>query len=192
MKKILCFFLAFFLLIQPLIADDRNNADQVLKNAIEAVVKLLRDQHIDKEAKRSGVMEIIESVFDFKLMAKLTLGKKHWPRLKPNEKKEFVKLFIKQLENTYYSETKFFSEEMIEFEKPKKVKKRIHILTRVFPKDKKIEILYKLYNTHGTWKIYDAEIQGVSIISSFRAQYKQFLNKGTVSDFLKKMRSMDK
>ena len=46
---------------------------------------------------------------------------------------------------------------------------------------------YKLYKSEHTWKIYDVEIQGVSIIISYRAQFTAILENGTIDDLLLKM-----
>jgi phospholipid transport system substrate-binding protein len=48
-------------------------------------------------------------------------------------------------------------------------------------------MLYKLYETNNSWKIYDVEIEGVSIIRSFRAQFNEILQKGTFDELLQKM-----
>ena len=46
---------------------------------------------------------------------------------------------------------------------------------------------YKLYKSKKDWKIYDLEIQGVSIIRSYRSQFSSILESGTVDDLLLKL-----
>jgi phospholipid transport system substrate-binding protein len=48
-------------------------------------------------------------------------------------------------------------------------------------------MLYKLYSADNTWKIYDVEIEGVSIIRSYRSQFNEILQKGTFDELLQKM-----
>ena len=48
-------------------------------------------------------------------------------------------------------------------------------------------MLYKFYNANNSWKIYDIEIQGVSIIRSYRSQFNEILQRGTIDDLLDKM-----
>jgi phospholipid transport system substrate-binding protein len=67
------------------------------------------------------------------------------------------------------------------------VKKKIHTPTYLVSKDKKISILYKFYKAQKNWKIYDLEIQGVSIIRSYRSQFSSILESGTVDDLLLKL-----
>ncbi|MFQ5559191.1 MAG: phospholipid-binding protein MlaC [Nitrospinota bacterium] len=178
-------FLTGFL-AQPVFAGPESNAEQQLKTAVGLVAAFMKDQTLDGETRRSKVMDVINSAFDFPLIAKLTLGKRDWPKFNREQKKEFVQLFTRQLENTYYSETDFFAENTIQFEQPVRKKRKIEILTKISQKE--VELLYKLYNSRGKWRIYDVEIQGVSLISSFRAQYRQFLKTGTIEEFLEKIR----
>jgi len=46
---------------------------------------------------------------------------------------------------------------------------------------------YKLYHSESEWKIYDVEIQGVSIIRSYRSQFSEILKNGTIDDLLLKL-----
>lgn len=189
MKKILLVAISLLILALPARADELKDAHKVVKNSVDSVVSLLENKNIDEEMRRERVMGVIKGVFDFDLMAKLTLGRDNWGRFTPQEREEFVFLFSKELENTYYGKTEFFSGEKIAYGEPTQVDGKVHIPTTVLLKDEKIEVTYKLYKTGGDgWRIYDAAIQGVSIISSFRSQYNQFLSKNSVGDFLKELK----
>ena len=48
-------------------------------------------------------------------------------------------------------------------------------------------MLYKLYKSKADWKIYDVEIQGVSIIRSYRSQFDATMQRGGIDDLLRKM-----
>jgi len=52
-------------------------------------------------------------------------------------------------------------------------------------------MLYKLYKSKHNWKIYDIEIEGVSIIITYRSQFSQVLRKGTIDDLLKKLEGLE-
>ena len=49
-------------------------------------------------------------------------------------------------------------------------------------------MLYKLYQSESDWKIYDVEIQGVSIIRSYRSQFSEILKNGTFDDLMLKLK----
>jgi phospholipid transport system substrate-binding protein len=48
-------------------------------------------------------------------------------------------------------------------------------------------ILYKLYKTGERWKIYDVEIEGVSILLTYRSQFDDVLRRGSVEDLLSQL-----
>ena len=53
-------------------------------------------------------------------------------------------------------------------------------------------MLYKLYKPDANWKIYDIEIQGVSLIQTYRSQFDGALKKGSVDDLLHKLRTSER
>jgi phospholipid transport system substrate-binding protein len=80
-----------------------------------------------------------------------------------------------------------YTDEKIIFEAPAQVKKKVRVPTQLVSKDRKTSILYKLYKPADDWKVYDLEIQGVSIIRSYRSQFGEVLQSGTIDDLLLKM-----
>jgi phospholipid transport system substrate-binding protein len=44
-----------------------------------------------------------------------------------------------------------------------------------------------MYKSKNNWKIYDVEIEGISIISTYRSQFDQVLSKGTIDELLQKL-----
>jgi phospholipid transport system substrate-binding protein len=48
-------------------------------------------------------------------------------------------------------------------------------------------MLYKFHESKRGWLIYDIEIQGVSIISTYRSQFDHVLSNGTIDDLLIKL-----
>jgi len=54
-------------------------------------------------------------------------------------------------------------------------------------KDKKVAMIYKLRKVEKEWKIYDVEIEGVSILLTYRSQFDDILSRGTVEDLLSRL-----
>ena len=182
-------FAAFILLIlcQPIMAADGQAAAEFLKKNQDAVFAVLQQADITSAEKNKKIIEIITPLFDFPLMAKLTLGKKVWPGLTKEQKERFTQLFIERLRSSYLDRLTLYTDEKVIYEAPVEVKRKVHIPTSLVSKDNKISILYKFYKSKTDWKIYDLEIQGVSIIRSYRAQFSQILQNGSFDDLLKKM-----
>lgn len=189
MKSLLYAVLSLLMLSQTVIADDKSAAEETLRSKLEAVISVLRKKELELEAKKKEIIEIVTPIFDFSLMAKLTLGRKYWPGLAKEKKERFTELFIKRLKESYLEKlTRYtYTDEKILYNAPIQVKKKIHIPTDLISKDNKISMLYKLYKSKHNWKIYDIEIEGVSLITIYRSQFNQVLSSGTIDDLLEKL-----
>ncbi len=187
MKNLLVAVLGLLLFSQSVAADGKSEVEELLKNNLDAVFTVLQKKGLEQQAKNKEIVEIVTPMFDFELMARLSLGKKHWPGLSQDKKERFTELFIKRLKASYLKNFTLYTDEKIFYEPSVQVKKKIHAPTYLLSKDKKISILYKFYKAGNDWKIYDLEIQGVSIIRSYRSQFSRILESGTVDDLLLKL-----
>jgi len=173
-------------------ADDISSAEKVLKSKLDAVIVVLQKNDLEQETKDNEVIEIVTPMFAFSLMAKLSLGKKYWSGLTKEYKKKYTDLFVKRLKESYLEKLNLYTNEIIVYRAPVQVKKKIHIPTELISKDNKIDMLYKLYKSKRSWKIYDIEIQGVSIISTYRSQFAEAMSTGTIDDLLLKLEKQEK
>jgi phospholipid transport system substrate-binding protein len=182
-------YTAFSLLIlsQAVIADDKIAAEEFLKSRLDRVFEVLQKKDLEQQAKNKAVVEIVTPMFDFALMAKLSLGKKHWPGLTKEKQDRFTELFVTRLRQSYLNKLTTYTDEEIIYEPPVEVNKKIHIPTRLISKGREISMLYKFYNSNNSWKVYDIEIQGVSIIRSYRSQFNEILQRGTMDDLFEKL-----
>lgn len=179
-------FIVFFL-IQTAVANDIRAAEKTLKNRLNATLAVLQKKDADLQVKKNEIDAIMMPMFDFSLMAKLTLGKRYWPKLTTENKEKFAELFTKQLKRSYQQKLIRYTDEKIIFETPIQNKKKIQIQTYLISKHEKTSMLYKLYKYRNEWKIYDIEIEGVSIIRSYRSQFDHILQTGTVDDLMVKL-----
>ena len=187
MKNLLVAVLGLLLFSQSVAADGKSEVEELLKNNLDAVFTVLQKKGLEQQAKNQEIVEIVTPMFDFELMARLSLGKKHWSGLSQDKKERFTELFIQRLKASYLKNFTLYTDEKIFYEPSVQVKKKIHAPTYLLSKDKKISILYKFYKAGNDWKIYDLEIQGVSIIRSYRSQFSRILESGTVDDLLLKL-----
>jgi phospholipid transport system substrate-binding protein len=187
MKVLLYAVFSLILLSQAVTADEKSAAEEFLKSNLDAVFTVLQNKDLSQETRNSEVEKIVTPMFDFTLMGKLSLGKKYWPDLSREQKERFTELFVERLRQSYLNKLTAYTDEKIIYESPVAVKTKVHVPTQLISKGNKIEMLYKLYPSNNSWKIYDVEIQGVSIIRSYRSQFKEILQKGTFDDLLQKM-----
>jgi phospholipid transport system substrate-binding protein len=189
MKRISCLLLFFFLLSKVAVADVETEAEEKLKASVGKVFTVLSNKELTMDQKKSKVIEITHTVFGYPLMAKLSLGKKHWSQFSPEQRAEFTSLFIKLFQDFYVDKLDIFSNEEVIFQPPIIANERkVQIPTVLLSKGKKYSMLYKMSKTKNGWRIYDVAIEGVSLIHTYRSQYNHILENGEIEDLLTKMR----
>ncbi len=167
MKNIFYILLFFLFFSQVAVADVDTNteAEKILKISVTNVFSVLSDKELSLVQKKRELKKITNSVFGFHLMAKLSLGKENWAKLNPKQREEFTNLSIELFHNFYSDKISLFRGVEIVFE-PSIIEneKKVKIPTVALYNARKVSILYKMYNAKEDWKIYDIEIEGVSLI----------------------------
>ncbi len=167
--------------------NDPNEPRELLRNKWSAVISILQKKDIDQKVKEKQINKILKPLFDFPLMAKLSLGRKHWPKLDSPQREKFTQLFSERLKRSYWKKVALYKNETVLFKPTEQKKNTYKIPTELLYKDKKVSILYKLRKVEKCWKIYDVEIQGISILLTYRSQFDEILSRGTVKDLLSRL-----
>lgn len=188
MRHLICASIVLSLLVQPAMADEKSKVKGILKEKIDAVIGSLRDKETDKKVRDDKIIEMVTPIFDFKLMGKLSLGKKYWPGLNKEERKTYSDLYTKRLQESYLDKMGLYSDENLIYEEPIEKGKKIHAPVRLVSKDNDLLMLYKFYKSKvGDWKIYDVELEGVSVIQTYRSQFHDVMKDGTIQDLIAKL-----
>ncbi len=189
------FFILLFVLLsfQVAICGAATEAEQTLKTAVDQVFTVLSDKNVSMDQKKREVIEITNTAFSFPLMAKLSVGKEHWMRFNEKQRGEFTGLFTELFQRFYINKLDLFSNEEVAFQPATIVnKKKVQVPTILRSKDKKYSVLYKMAKTKNGWKIFDITIEGVSLIHTYRSQYKYVLESGGVEDLLSMLKEKKK
>ncbi len=185
------FFILLFVLLsfQVTVCGAATEAEQTLKAAVDQVFTVLSDKNVSMDQKKREVVEITNTAFSFPLMAKLSVGKEHWMRFNEKQREEFTGLFTELFQSFYINKLDLFSNEEVAFQPATIVsKKKVQVPTILRSKDKKYSVLYKMAKTKNGWKIFDITIEGVSLIHTYRSQYKYILESGEIEDLLSMLR----
>lgn len=172
-----------------LAASETSEVKEMAKKSIDGVIGVLKSK-LAKPAKKKKILEIVEPLFDFRIMAKYSLGLKYWKKMKKSQRKEFVALFVERLKESYLDKLDLYTDEDVVVEEAAMKKKRIHVLTHLVSKDDKKEMIYKFYKGKktGKWKVYDLEILGVSVVQTYRSQFEGVLTESSIAGLMKKLR----
>ena len=197
-QMVVCSFLVLLLVCQVASAksDDRKDPNdpnepkdpsELLLKKWNAVISILQKKDMEEAVKEKKINKIVTPLFDFPLMAYLSLGRKHWSKFDSKQREKFTQLFSELLKRSYWKKVALYKDEKILF-KPKEKKNKSYLIpTELIYKEKKVAIIYKLRKTDKSWKIYDVEIQGVSILLTYRSQFDEILSRGTVKDLLSRL-----
>lgn len=152
MKRLLYAVLVLFITAQTGLTDDKNSAKKILAGKLDAAMAVLQKKDMGQQEKDRQIIEIVRPIFDFPLMAKLSLGRKYWPGLSKEHKVKFADLFIKRLEASYLEKLSLYTDETVVYKTPVQNGRKVEIPTEVISKDKIISMTYKLYKSKRNWK----------------------------------------
>lgn len=173
-----------------LVADEKDELKSHFFNKLEEVKTIVQNKKMSKDERYDNLIISITPVFDFELMAKLSLGKTHWNYLKEYEKTKFVDIYTSRMKNSYLSKLETYNDQIIKIISVIKKKNRISMKTHLESDDKILDIIYKFYKpkkikeNKDTWLIYDVEIIGVSILKADKAQFKDFLQTKSLQELM--------
>ncbi len=194
MKKLWRVFLlvfGMFLFTQNLMADEKIELKNHLLNKISEVIEIVENKKFTKDQRNFKITEAVKPMFDFELMAKLSLGKRAWKKLNKDEREKFTDLYVKRMERSYSSKLDAYNGQKVEVKRIDQLKKnRITLITDLVDGDNKFEVIYKFYKPKklkagkDSWLIYDVEISGVSILKADQAQFREFLRTKTIYDLM--------
>ena len=164
---------------------------EMLERKSDEVIKILNEQHDQIESDPALVYKIVDEhivpYLDDVTMAKLALGK-NWRKADNEQKIEFVDQFRTLLIRTYGKSMQEFSEQTIEFyplkvdDSTTKVIVKSDVIQSGGPK---IPVSYRMRLKDSGWKVYDINIDGVSLVTSYRGTFAQEMRKGGMTGLLK-------
>lgn len=159
-----------------------------IQKTFDQAINILKDPSLTDEAmrekRRAALRIIILPRFDFDEMAKRSLGI-YWRKLTRAQKKVFVPLFKKYLEQKYVNR----------IESPqnhgyiKIIKERLdnnfaEVATTLQTSKGTYSIIYKMHLIGKDWKIYDIVTENVSMVNLNRAQFNRLFQRYSFEQIL--------
>ncbi len=170
-------------------AIDEGKIKTVMNLKIQKITTLLQDEGLEREAKQDRIFIIIDPIFDYKIMSKISLGKK-WSELSDKQKKSFIDKYKYKLKNSYFEKLELYTDQKVLLRELTKVKRnRIRVRSEIIGRDDTYEVIYKFYKKRGRrdWLIYDVEITGVSIMKTYRKQFSEFLKTKSIDELIESL-----
>ncbi|MCH2170374.1 ABC transporter substrate-binding protein [Myxococcota bacterium] len=168
-----------FLLASPLaaVADDVESGPRaVVQETVDQVLGVLRQGELTRNQKLEQVREIVYQRFDFVVVSRLVLAK-NWKRLNPQQRKEFVREFKVFLAREYGSRFEGYDDETVEILGERtEPRGDVTVRTRILGGDfDAANVDYRLRSRDGGWLVIDVVIEGISLVSNWRDQFRELL-----------------
>jgi phospholipid transport system substrate-binding protein len=166
---------------------------EALKIPIENVLSLLKDPKYkdpdQRQQQRDKIFAITRKLFDYTEMSKRTLAR-NWKSFSPEEQLQFVDVFADHLSNSYMDKIQgeykgetviFLGQEMV-------ADGKALVTTKVQRQSGDISVDYSMMLVDNQWRVYDVNIEGVSLIKNYRTQFDQILVKESPTQLIERLK----
>jgi phospholipid transport system substrate-binding protein len=163
-----------------------------LKTSVDQALKLLGDSAAKRDhprERRATLRKIADDIFDWDETAKRSLGT-HWQQRTPAEREEFVRLFAELLEKSYMSKIELYDGEKIAWLGDSIDGEQAIVRTKILNKQgSEIPVAYKLLRRDDRWKVYDVEIESVSLVANYRTQINNMLRRSSYPELIRTLKA---
>ena len=166
---------------------------EALKIPIETVLGLLKDPKYKdpahRQQQRNKILEITHKLFDFTEMSKRALAR-NWKSFSPQEQLQFVDVFADHLSNTYMDKVQgeYKGETIVFLNQEMLTDGKALVTTKVEREPSPISVDYSMLIVDNQWRVYDVNIEGVSLIKNYRTQFDQILTKETPVQLIERLK----
>lgn len=190
--------LVFLLCLICSIASAQNQTAPVtmLQQTSDQMLNALKQNKPSLKGNSAAIYRIVDKILlpqvDLESMSRSVVGRNYWAQATPAQKAEFKKLFTYQVTQTYSTALSSYQNEKIKFYPIRGYnsnEQRVQVQSVIIRGNgQTIPVSYRLVNNGGNWKVYDFSVEGVSLISSYQAQFANDLSQGGMAGLLAKMR----
>ena len=166
----------------------QNEIKEQMTKKIDSVLLVLEKKNLTIPQKGDEIIKIIDEVFDYELMARISLGKETWNSISEQKQKEFTKIFENKLKKSYIEKLELYNDQKVQIIALKPYNNtRLQLETQLVGKEGNYQINYNFYNKakdSEQWLIYDVDLVGVSIIQTYRQEFAGLLKEKSFDEML--------
>ncbi len=159
---------------------------KTVKGVMDQAIAVFQDRDISAQARRQKLRTIAEANFDFEGMARSAVGY-HWRALTPDQRQEFVPLFTSFIEDVALSQIEKYSVEKVQQDIKTSVivfnnervdgdSAEVFSTVTLQSRPNPLQVSYLMKDVGGDWKIYDIDVDSISVIANYRNQFNRVIN----------------
>ena len=161
-----------------------STADEMIQSTVNQLISELRERRAELEADHGALYALVENIVIPRIavtkVSRLILGP-HWKTASEAQRERFTTGFMNLLMRTYATAMfEYTGEQELRFgEVTLRADGRIAVVPTevVLPAQASVPVdYYCLLTTDGHWQIYDIQVDGISLIISFRNQYGEYID----------------
>ncbi|AOY57700.1 MULTISPECIES: MlaC/ttg2D family ABC transporter substrate-binding protein [Desulfococcus] len=164
-----------------------------IREPIENGIALLKDPQYavasKRDEQREKIWEIVRDIFDFRIISMMALAR-DWKAFNARQQKDFTEAFTELLKTNYLNKIQgqFQDERVVFLGEDLLTEKKAVVRSKILRQDTEIPMDYKVVFSHGKWRIYDINIEGISLIKNYRTQFKSILAKESPDALIERIR----
>ncbi len=164
-------------------------ARAVIAVTINEVLAVLRDRSVPTEDRIRSIEKIVYGRFDLDVMSRLVLAR-NWKRFSEEQKAQYVEEFKRYLTNTYGNRIERYDQQEVEIigerEEPRG---DVVVKTKILGGEFEGALVdYRLRKQGSDWLVIDVVIEGISMVSNYRDQFKSIISRGGPELLLDKLK----
>lgn len=173
--------------------------EAMLQSTTEQVISQLRANEATLKTNPKVVYGIINSIivphFDTEGMARSVLPRNVWTSATSEQRAQFTRQFTKLLVRTYSSALASYQNEEVKYLPMRSTAngQRVQINSQIIRQSgPAIAVSYRLIQIGNQWKIYDFNVEGISMLQSYRSQFtSQLSSGGDINTLIQKLSQHD-
>lgn len=135
------------------------------------------------------IFAMFDSIFDYKLMAQLSLSQ-NYKTLTKEQQEQYNQAFEQNLKRSFTDKLRLYKDEEMQVVGGEQTKNNRYNLKTSMVLDGKLNyIIFKFYDSKGDWRIYDVDILGISVVQTYRSQFNDILTNADFQTLLAKLQS---
>jgi phospholipid transport system substrate-binding protein len=171
--------------------------DALIKDTAQEVISIIKQDKDIQSGNQKKVLSLVDAKvlpnFDFTRMTQLAAGKE-WRKATPEQQKALVAEFRNMLVRTYTKAFTMYRDQTIDV-KPLKLADgdtEAVVKTRIIKSGGQATAIdYKMVKKADGWKVYDVVIEAISMVTSYRGQFENTIQKSGVDALIKELGDMN-
>jgi phospholipid transport system substrate-binding protein len=159
----------------------------ILRQGVEEVLAVAYDQPRGETPLSQRLRPVLDKYFDFTAVTRRAVGP-GWRRFSPEQQQKTIALFTDLVLRTYADSFEPGPRPTIAYSTPVTLSPTRRELPSVITYEgKHYAVAYRMEQAGESWRAYDVIIEGVSMVSNYRAQFDELLQKGVPDDVIRSL-----